>query len=217
MSTRGCIAERKGDHWEGVYQHSDSYPTWLGKTIWKTIHEKYKGDAQKFINFAIHKHDGGWSSFPEICYCHGKFAKRDGTKPGQKEGVIRGCECNNKPYKSSNKDKDNPRCDPLFIEWIYVLDPIYQKMAIFYHKGEHEKENCKLENHYNCNYVYRHHLASVIDLMGEEPDWKVVECGEDLERCHHYKWYHDPTICKKCDGDKNKYCSECKGTGKAAA
>ncbi len=34
MSTRGVIAEPKGDGWAGVYHHSDSQPTGLGAELW---------------------------------------------------------------------------------------------------------------------------------------------------------------------------------------
>ena len=198
MSTRGCIAERKGDHWVGVYQHSNSYPTYLGENIFRSIRDDFHGDVQKFIDFAIKEHDAGWSIFPEICYCHGKFAERDGTKPGDEAGVIKGCECN-----TNNKESS---CDPLFIEWVYVLDPKTKKMAVLYNKGEHDDKTCKGDlgghPHLNCDYTYRHHLATVINLAGEEPDWIVVECGESLERCHHYKWVHEKSICRTCNGNK---------------
>lgn len=39
MSTRGAIAIARGDGWVGVYNHSDSYPTWLGPRIWRYLQE----------------------------------------------------------------------------------------------------------------------------------------------------------------------------------
>ena len=149
MSTRSCIAERKGDHWEGVYHHSDGYPSGLGCYLFRLIRYQYNGDVGRFLDGAL-KHDGGWSHiFPSEyggdlkksgepkpeCYCHGYLAKRDGTKPGQRRGVIRGCECNEKPYDPRKRGK-GPSCDPLFIEWVYVFDRDTKKMAILEHFGE---------------------------------------------------------------------------------
>lgn len=189
MSTRGCIAERIGNHWRGVYQHSDSYPTWLGPKIWDILHDTFKGDIRAFLDFTIKEHDGGWSRFPNICYCHGHFAERDGTKPGEEKGIIKGCECNRKPYRSDSND--GPICDPLFIEWVYILDPKFKKMAILSHIREDlGKDNC----------LYKHQFIRTVSLNEEEPYWQDIECGENLERCTHYKWYHDNSICKRCDG-----------------
>ncbi|MDO8490840.1 MAG: hypothetical protein Q7T04_02350 [Dehalococcoidia bacterium] len=52
MSTRAVIARPVGDGWEGVYHHSDGYPTGLGSYIFRIIHYRYKGDAAAFLKFA---------------------------------------------------------------------------------------------------------------------------------------------------------------------
>jgi len=36
----------------------------------------------------------------------------------------------------------------------------------------------------------RHDAESLIELAEAEPDWAVIECGEDFERCSHYAWFH---------------------------
>ena len=35
--------------------------------------------------------------------------------------------------------------------------------------------------------------VAVIDLNSDEPNWSVIECGENFERCRHYAWYHGLT------------------------
>ena len=39
----------------------------------------------------------------------------------------------------------------------------------------------------------RHGEESLIELAGPKPDWTVVECGENFERCSHYGWVHKLT------------------------
>ena len=33
-----------------------------------------------------------------------------------------------------------------------------------------------------------------IDLAGPEPEWSVIECGQNFERCHHYAGAHIPAL-----------------------
>lgn len=58
------------------------------------------------------------------------------------------------------------------VAWLYVFD----------------EENRKL-------YVreVRHDAEMIVDLDQPEPDWSVIECGENLERCSHYAWVHNLT------------------------
>ncbi|HXA78710.1 MAG TPA: hypothetical protein VNV41_16365 [Candidatus Acidoferrales bacterium] len=39
----------------------------------------------------------------------------------------------------------------------------------------------------------RHDAESLIELSEPEPDWAVIECGENFERCSHYAWFHGLT------------------------
>lgn len=44
MSTRGCIAVSVGENrWRGVYNHSDSYPSWLGYDLSEELRRSCKG------------------------------------------------------------------------------------------------------------------------------------------------------------------------------
>lgn len=61
MSTRGAIAIQKGDGWAGVYTHSDSYPSYRGTRVWRTIQD---GTFRSLIE----SHPGGFSSFPNTPY-----------------------------------------------------------------------------------------------------------------------------------------------------
>jgi hypothetical protein len=55
------------------------------------------------------------------------------------------------------------------IEWLYAFDE--ERNRLFVRDISHDAE-------------------SLIELSEPEPDWAVVECGEELERCRHYAWFH---------------------------
>lgn len=193
MSTRACIAyPSKSKKWEGVFSHWDGYPSGLGKDIWDILHEKFIGNKGKFgvmnsgdetnaieafIQIYIKGHLGGWSSFGRECYCHSpEFIMRD----GKGKNII-----------------DGKKGDPLFIEYVYILDAKKKEMIILtskdysdnpeYRIGERlDEEKAKAEkeivgtnewgaivDYGHC--VYGYQLLTVIDLLGKEPDWEKIE------------------------------------------
>lgn len=180
MSTRACIAKASGqDSWQGVYSHYDGYPSGIGREIWRIIHwsyfkksengpqrmtiDDYRDALEKFCKTYIAEHPGGWSSFEAgVCYCHDPlFKKRDGALSGR-------------------ITSDDP--DPLFIEWVYVLDPETISMTIYSHIEVSTEEPVRRNplnlgdgqwDYGHC--ICRHVRICWIDLMGEEPEWKDIE------------------------------------------
>ncbi|KXA90372.1 hypothetical protein AKJ61_00800 [candidate division MSBL1 archaeon SCGC-AAA259B11] len=52
MSTRGCVAIKREDGWEGIYNHFDSYPTGLGADLWERLQEVNLSEfAENLLNF----------------------------------------------------------------------------------------------------------------------------------------------------------------------
>lgn len=184
MSTRSALAyipkANEPTKWEGIYCHSDGYPTARGKQIWDILHKDFinnKGEAgvsnagdpknaiRAFIDIYIKGHQSGFSSFPDECYCHNPAF------------VIR------EEIRKANVTSDNP--NPLFIEWVYILDEEDCTLTILTGKnnpkakkdGEIKNEPVKLENGY-WNYghcQYKHIEVAKIDLLGEEPNWEEIE------------------------------------------
>lgn len=72
MSTRAVIARADGDTWAGRYQHSDGYPTGLGRDLWRVWHEYRNTD--RMLHDIIDEHPTGWSHYngpnDQRCYCH---------------------------------------------------------------------------------------------------------------------------------------------------
>lgn len=143
MSTRGCIARATGDGWKGRYNHSDSYPTWLGAEVWAILHERFGGDAAAFLRYATEEHSG-WSQFGSVCYCHDRG-----------EGADYGWIEERGPCSETT-------CDPLFIEWVYVLDPAARRLTVLCSRNR-------------AGGVYRHVAVGSFSLDGPEPDWEALE------------------------------------------
>jgi hypothetical protein len=105
MSTRGFIGGKTADGYWGVYHHSDSYPTGLGKTLQEWYKDGPFTSLAQTMDYLVNKHDGGWSSIvgsdprkdpsghtqekygtPEhnalrdtpICYCHSPSRQASG-------------------------------------------------------------------------------------------------------------------------------------------
>ena len=157
MSTRGCIA-RVGEHegtFKGVYNHSDSYPGWMGPRLWKILHDKYKGDLPAMLATLIDRHSAGWSFIGEECYCHPKREREPEPEPD---------------WITHENLQDYG------LEWVWAFDEANYKLYI-------------------RDQRYREDVA-IVDLHGPEPDWKIIECGENLERCGHYAWVHFPELAK---------------------
>jgi hypothetical protein len=155
MSTRGCIA-RVGEHegtFTGIYNHSDSYPTFMGPHLWKMFHEQYAGNLPAMLREIIDQHSAGWSFVGEDCYCH---PKRDRDPEPQGAWVTH----------EDMKDAD--------IEWLWVFDESTNRL---YLRDQRYGED-----------------VAIVELNGPEPDWKTLECGEDLHRCHHYAYVHFPEL-----------------------
>jgi hypothetical protein len=174
MSTRAVIAYRtEGNKWQGVYNHFDGYPTGLGRKLWEDFHANYAGetatprtDIVKFIQERIKEHKGGWSDFPNSCYCHTR---------GEAD---------------SNMVIDSDHSDPLFHEFIYIFNPDRKELTIL--SSADKTSEVKLSGDMNDRHkvvgendnghiigyglhAYGYDKLGDFDLLGEMPNWKKLE------------------------------------------
>lgn len=88
-----------------------------------------------------------------------------------------------RPVEEQHITSDNP--DPLFIEWVYVVDPQAATFHVLAHNGQSRLtvplppgEWCRKEaiGHWNYGHcVYWHELVASFPLSGAEPDWEALE------------------------------------------
>ena len=182
MSTRSVIA-RIGEHegkFAGRYVHADGMPTSMGATLWSLFHGHFNNDLQKLLAYLIDAPhaQAGWSALvgkdfrlkPGYTW---QKATADGAKYEvySKRPDYRRPQCfagrpGEEPYMFTEKDFENGTD----VEWLYVFDEAERKLFV---RDVSAKED-----------------VAVIDLTGEEPNWAVVECGENFERCSHCAWFH---------------------------
>jgi len=170
MSTHGIIAQRCGEGWEGVYNHSDSYPKELGKELWDILHNKFKNNLDKFLRFAIYEHYAGWSFFGSRCYCHD-----ESRKVHNEDSLF---------FINPDDDKDGYTAyvHRLFWEWLYIFDRERRVMEIWanYDTGRRglvyseEQERMININKYDWMKV------AEVDLDGEEPDWSEIQAKVEI-------------------------------------
>lgn len=173
MSTRGMIAKPLGDGVQGVYQHWDSYPSGLGKTIWQSLHggvpvdrhgidptrNKHVGmsfkDTEELLEFALDFEHGGWSSFPDCCYHH--------WRPEEAPILENLMEA---PHCGGPDGCKEEECNPLFIAWVYVLSGDTMTVLGHYSIPDATKP---------FGSRYSHRVVACVDLRGEEPDWGAMQ------------------------------------------
>ena len=102
MATHGIIARVTGDGFIGSYHHRDSYPSGLGREIWRTLQGRFGRDPEAFLRFAIDEHPQGWKSLPD------EALRNDGLTEGLTDRMV-----------------DWPS-----VEWAYAIDPNAGTMAV---------------------------------------------------------------------------------------
>jgi len=164
MSTRGCVAIGTPKAWRGVYNHYDSYPTGLGKILWDHLSGRNLKDfAKELLNY------DDWRSYLNKGIC--EYCGKKTTQPHSISGVIihhggpgpypdpsvryHKHEKYNNITDSQMTHKD---ADPLFIEWVYVIDP--QKEEFHVLAGDY-KSGC-------------HKHQGTYKLSSNEPHWEGI-------------------------------------------
>jgi len=161
MSTRSMIARpltsSPTGRIEGRYHHWDGYLSGVGQTLWQLYFGHFNRDVEAMHTFLIDDHPAGWSTIngadftkspgygspdgPQ-CFCHGE-RHEEGSKPYKCEGA----QCTGK------------NCDPVYIEWVYVLHP----NGLTVYTSESEGGD------------YRHRFFGTYPWDQDEPDWNALE------------------------------------------
>lgn len=186
MGTRGIIARVTPKGWLGRYHHWDSYPKGLGKTLFDLANGYFKGRLAEMMRVLTVEHKS-WSTI------NGKdFSLPPGyIDPGSVQSEVAEafdarvpqCHCHGGRHDEGwiVRPEDEPQ------EWAYVVNAKKGTMDVLWGNEKKEWE-----------------FVQTVAFAQAEPDWKLLECGEKLERCSHIRSYHDKTVCPGCEGDKHK-------------
>jgi len=217
MATRGCVAVKRGSGWIGVYNHWDSYPSGLGKDLWDYLHQD--GVEVKDFAEAILRYDdwrnfigGGISLVGE----HRRFESADEMRryfrqlpawQGRDDEIERmvqeelrikrnveqtgfpdpGAAFHEHGLLSDKITSDDP--NPLFIEWVYVVDPEKRTITILTSMSDgittgDVSQDTRLRDDGFWDYghcAYRHIVVCEISLDGDEPNWELIwQMGDAL-------------------------------------
>jgi hypothetical protein len=238
LSTRGCVAVKTGTGWRGVYNHSDSYPTGLGKELWEHLKGK---DLKKFAEELLRFDD--WRNYLAggVCpYCgrrglsqpHSIGGGISGREPGGAASCFGDARFKTKremreyyrglpgwrgrnyeiereieheweirrnirrtgfpdpavkyhkhgPLDPSHQHIVSEDPDPLFIEWVYVVNPEKRELEVLAHQGIPSDGPVALkpvpsrEGYFDYGHCkYRHVRIARFSLDGPEPDWEQIE------------------------------------------
>lgn len=186
MGTRGIIARKTPGGWLGRYHHWDSNPQSLGKTLFGLANGFFKDKLNKMMRVLTIEHTS-WSTIN-----HKDFSLPPGyIDPGSVQdevaeafnAKIPACHCHGARADEGwiVRPEDPPH------EWAYVVNVKARTMDVLW--GTAQKTWA---------------FVQTVAFDEAEPDWSRVECGQKLERCSHYAYVHDKSICPGCDGKKHQ-------------
>lgn len=178
MSTRGsvCWIEDNRGTVRGVYNHSDSYPTWLGEQVWSKARQVGIGNLiatlKLFSDWRDLETDG-------VCpYC-GKVAGHPVSIRG--DMYLAHMEGQQYPdpeakyHKHTNgaDDQFDPFTDPLSMQWVYLLDDEHNSIQVW--KAVKATKNIG-GVHTEPIEGYCHVLIATLGVDScPDPDWESLE------------------------------------------
>ena len=205
MSTRAVIARQTSDGWEGVYNHSDGYPTALGRELWLSIHTY--DILECFLREVIDAHPGGWSHYvPAIPRDLWEEYAASGYSPDFfARHAVRECYCHTRRLIARADSPDHARApsgrityDPSAdgagdLEWAYCFGPgsltVFQALPSDVRRIGDGYQVATRDIYQLRPYAWQ--VVGIYSLRGPEPDWGAVECGPpSFTRCRHLAWAH---------------------------
>ena len=165
MGTRGIIVRLdKKRRFAGNYHHWDSYPTKLGKTLWKLYHEHFERDLKQMLQVLIDEHLGGWSTINGA-----DFTLEPGWSNASIEQMNPVCYCHGDRHEEGRLIYPE---DDYGAEWVYVFNEETNSMAILMAVDE---AGIHAVGAFGTNPARKTWSAlASFSLDGEEPNWEAL-------------------------------------------
>jgi len=251
MSTRGVVAVGTEKSWRGVYNHCDSYPSYLGEDISAELREWLNGgkslksfcekllqytDWREFKNGGLCPYCGaiglGQPHSISGCILFASLSNREliareieelenSDDPIDKE-ILENIKRTGFPdpeckwHEHTRDDGSSPEehhitsdePDPLFIEWVYIINPIFETITVLHHvsdpryKGGEVKERPVRKrggwwDYGHCRYKHiKVATVPIKDAVEGRVDWEEIErrseeIARDMEFRLLYEKYRD--------------------------
>lgn len=171
MSTRGVIARVTPDGVVCAYNHWDSYPSALGKTLWELYHGHFNRELETMLKVLVDEHPS-WSTINDADFQkapgyieYPRQTRHDGTDPPQ-------CYC----HGDRSEDVSNfPLSEAAGVgcEWAYLLDPRTRHMQVL---SSYRQNGSKMIGMFGAGDPdSKWAVVADVALEGDEPDWKGME------------------------------------------
>lgn len=182
MGTRGCIARLTDNGFKGRYHHWDSYPSGLGKTLWKLYHGHFQQDLNAMLRMLIDKHKAGWSTI-----CGKDFNLKAGfielSQPEYKDSKQPICYCHGSRHESAWLVTEK-NASGSGVEWVYAFDMKRKAMLIL---ASYNEDGTKMIGYFGCgNESAKWQIVKEVSLEDAEPNWEAIE---DNVRDESHKTY----------------------------
>lgn len=175
MSVRSLVGRAEGDSWRAVYTHWGGYPACRGHQVWILFHDflSHMQDeparaAEEMLTFLMEgEHASGWSAFPETIAEHDASVAHSGedrpwgttrVTAGWSETCYYHWRGDTEPMIEGPEDAGETWC-----EWAYIINPHTVKLMVYFIDGG------------RWRLVNTPGIGTMIDLLGEEPNWALIE------------------------------------------
>ncbi len=174
MSTRGCIARLQGGNpleFKGVYHHWDSYPSGLGRMLFRLRKMEFGSDTEAMLKALIDEHPSGWSTIVGTTFR---------MTPGFRQGDTPDNDVAPQCYCHGNRNEPawtvtHRNATGSGVEFAYVFDG-----ATMFVLGSYGGDGDKMVGMFGCgdeHAVWR--VIAEVNLDASEPDWEALDSGAD--------------------------------------
>jgi hypothetical protein len=191
MSTRGGIVrlismEDGKIQFKGRYHHWDSYPTGLGKSLFRLYNEHFNKNLHLMLKVLIDDHPAGWSTLvgADFKLPIGYKESEKWDKDWYKKPYPAQCYCHGGRHEEAwELDQDNASGGG--VEWVYAFSPasgdhIMTVLASFCDPDDPKFAGKKMIGYFGMGdpkAIWT--VIAEIPLNGMEPDWEKVEKMEE--------------------------------------
>lgn len=171
MSTRAAIGRPTDVGWVATYHHLDGYPTGLGAALFDAYHTAFDGDLARMTTILIDDHRGGWSTIIDADWSQAPGFIEYGVAHTEEEERRPKCYCHGDRHEGPftlmqcrcGMGDNTAGCDPLFIEYAYVLFP--QGIEVWSHAPRRDDTSGPGYEHIRITFV----------PWDSQPDWGQIE------------------------------------------